>query len=168
MHTRFLYALWMASSASLIVTPFMFRAVTSFPSLKWRSIFLTLGFVRGSLRIAGSSMPLGLWLIFLYHEAISRCRCIASRSQGVRGALTIQSSASRVRAPGQFPSPLRTCISMNTIASYSDIGTGGICDVGRIRDWMHVWLTEFVDVHDIGSEGALPPVSLLQVVGGGR
>lgn len=44
--TFFLNCLWIASSASLIVTPFRFRAVTSKPSGKCRSIFLTGGVTR--------------------------------------------------------------------------------------------------------------------------
>jgi hypothetical protein len=55
MLTRFLNCLWMASSASLMVTPFMFRATTSSPSGKCRVIFLTLGVHSGSFRTAGSS-----------------------------------------------------------------------------------------------------------------
>lgn len=53
--TRFLNCLWMASSASLMVTPFMFRATTSRPSGKWSVIFLTLGVHNGIFRTAGSS-----------------------------------------------------------------------------------------------------------------
>lgn len=64
--TRFLYVLWMASSASFIVTPFMFRAVKSMPSGKWRSIFLTGGVVRNSLRMLGSSIVEGDVFIFLW------------------------------------------------------------------------------------------------------
>ena len=43
--TFFLNCLWIASSASFIVTPFRFRAVTSSPRGKCRSIFLTGGVV---------------------------------------------------------------------------------------------------------------------------
>lgn len=51
----------MASSASLIVTPFRFRAVTSSPNGKCRSIFLTGGVVRCffSQLFSGSSSELG-------------------------------------------------------------------------------------------------------------
>lgn len=56
----------MASRASLIVTPFRLRAVTSLPNGKCRSIFLTGGLVNGSFRIAGSSTVAELLLIFLY------------------------------------------------------------------------------------------------------
>lgn len=71
LRTRFLYALWMASRASLIVTPFRLRAVTSLPNGKCRSIFLTGGLVNGSFRIAGSSTVAELLLIFLY---VHQCR----------------------------------------------------------------------------------------------
>lgn len=64
-HTFFLYCLWIASIASLIVTPFRFRAVTSRPRGKCRSIFLTGGVVRSFLRYSLSSMVLGDVLIFL-------------------------------------------------------------------------------------------------------
>lgn len=66
--TRFLYALWMASMASLMVTPLRFLAVTSIPKGKCRSIFLTGGFVKCILRIEGSSIDMGLELIFLRKE----------------------------------------------------------------------------------------------------
>lgn len=63
--TFFRYALWMASRASLMVTPLRFRAVTSFPNGKCRSIFLTGGVVKCNLRIAVSSTCIEVWLIFL-------------------------------------------------------------------------------------------------------
>lgn len=63
--TFFLNCLWMASSASLIVTPFRFRAVTSRPKGKCKSIFLTGGLTSFSLRISLSSMVFGDLLSFL-------------------------------------------------------------------------------------------------------
>ena len=63
--TFFLNCLWMASMASLMVTPLRFRAVTSRPSGKWRSIFLMGGVVRSFLRTSLSSMDVGDVLIFL-------------------------------------------------------------------------------------------------------
>jgi hypothetical protein len=63
--TLFLNCLWMASSASLMVTPFMFRALTSRPSGKWRVIFLTLGMHKGRARNAGSSTVVGDLFSFL-------------------------------------------------------------------------------------------------------
>ena len=63
--TFFLYCLWIASSASFIVTPFMFRAVTSSPSGKCKSIFLTGGFVRNFLRTSFSSSVAGEVFSFL-------------------------------------------------------------------------------------------------------
>lgn len=51
----FLNCLWIASSASFIVTPFRFRAVTSRPRGKCRSIFLTGGVVRNFLSASLSS-----------------------------------------------------------------------------------------------------------------
>lgn len=63
--TFFLNCLWMASSASLMVTPLEFRAVTSNPRGKWRSIFLTGGLMRRSLRMSLSSMVLGEVFSFL-------------------------------------------------------------------------------------------------------
>ena len=63
--TRFLNCLWMASSASLMVTPFMFRAVTSNPSGKCRAMDLSLGSVRGSFKTDGSSTVLGDLFSFL-------------------------------------------------------------------------------------------------------
>jgi hypothetical protein len=67
-HTFFLYCLWMASSASLMVTPFMFRAVTSSPSGKCRSIFLMRGRQRGFFRMSLSSIVAGDVLIFLQQD----------------------------------------------------------------------------------------------------
>lgn len=57
--TFFLNCLWIASNASLIVTPFRLRAVTSSPNGKCRSIFLTGGSVRNFLSTSFSSMVLG-------------------------------------------------------------------------------------------------------------
>lgn len=64
-HTLFLYALWMASMASLIVTPLRFLAVTSRPKGKCRSIFLIGGVVRSFLRTSLSSTVDGEVLTFL-------------------------------------------------------------------------------------------------------
>ena len=55
----------------MIVTPLRFRAVTSFPNGKWRSILLTGGSERGSLRIAASSIVFGLVLIFLLGMSVA-------------------------------------------------------------------------------------------------
>ena len=63
--TFFLNCLWMASSASLMVTPLRFLAVTSNPSGKCRSIFLTGGVVSSFLRMSFSSTVEGDVLIFL-------------------------------------------------------------------------------------------------------
>lgn len=63
--TFFLNCLCMASRASLIVTPFRFRAVTSRPSGKWRSIFLTGGLVRNFLSASFSSSVAGEVFSFL-------------------------------------------------------------------------------------------------------
>lgn len=64
--TFFLNCLWIASNASLIVTPFRFRAVTSSPRGKCRSIFLTGGVVSIFFRIVGSSTVLVDVLSFLW------------------------------------------------------------------------------------------------------
>jgi hypothetical protein len=63
--TRFLNCLWMASSASLMVTPFMFRAVTSRPSGKCRAMDLSLGSVSGIFKTDGSSTVDGDLFSFL-------------------------------------------------------------------------------------------------------
>lgn len=63
--TFFLNCLWIASNASLIVTPLRFRAVTSSPRGKCRSIFLTGGLVRNFLRVSLSSSVAGDVLSFL-------------------------------------------------------------------------------------------------------
>src|SRR6266498_305283 len=55
----------MASSASLIVTPFMLRAVTSRPRGKCRSIFLTGGVVSIFFKVSGSPIEVGEVLSFL-------------------------------------------------------------------------------------------------------
>ena len=68
MHTLFLNCLWMASSASLIVTPLRFRAVTSSPSGKCRSIFLIGGSVSIFFRMSLSSTVDGEVLTFLYRQ----------------------------------------------------------------------------------------------------
>ena len=65
LRTLFLYCLWMASMASLMVTPLRFRAVTSRPRGKCRSIFLTGGVVSSFLRTSLSSIVEGEVLIFL-------------------------------------------------------------------------------------------------------
>lgn len=64
-HTFFLNCLWMASSASLIVTPLEFRAVTSKPSGKCKSILLTGGLTSFNLRMSLSSTVDGDVLSFL-------------------------------------------------------------------------------------------------------
>lgn len=69
--TFFLNCLWIASSASLIVTPFEFRAVTSRPSGKCRSILLTGGLTRCSLRMSLSSTVDGDVLSFLDGRLVS-------------------------------------------------------------------------------------------------
>jgi hypothetical protein len=69
--TRFLNCLWMASSASLMVTPFMFRAVTSRPSGKCRAMDLSLGSVSGSFKTSGSSTVDGDLFSFLLDECVS-------------------------------------------------------------------------------------------------
>ena len=63
--TFFLNCLWIASNASLIVTPLRFLAVTSRPSGKCRSIFLTGGFVRNFFRTSLSSRDAGEVFSFL-------------------------------------------------------------------------------------------------------
>ena len=91
--TFFLNCLWIASNASLIVTPFRFRAVTSRPRGKWRSIFLTGGVVRCFLRTSLSSSVAGEVFSFLcrrhqqgYHGRVS-CRlknCMVRAREGRR------------------------------------------------------------------------------------
>lgn len=70
--TRFLNCLWMASNASLMVTPFMFRATTSRPSGKCRVIDLSLGSVSGSFSTDGSSTVLGDLFSFLESHLLAR------------------------------------------------------------------------------------------------
>ena len=65
MLTFFLNCLWMASSASFIVTPFRFLAVTSSPRGKCKSIFLTGGSVNIFLRYSLSSILVGDVFSFL-------------------------------------------------------------------------------------------------------
>ena len=65
-HAFFLNCLWMASSASLMVTPFRFLAVTSRPNGKCRSIFLTGGVVRCFFNVSFSSKVAGEVLSFLH------------------------------------------------------------------------------------------------------
>lgn len=55
----------MASRASLIVTPFKFRAVTSRPKGKCKSIFFTGGVVRNFFKASLSSSVAGDVLSFL-------------------------------------------------------------------------------------------------------
>lgn len=62
--TFFFSGLWIASSASRMVTPFRFRAVTMMPVGNWRSILLIKGVVRGFLTSTWSIVP-GDVLIFL-------------------------------------------------------------------------------------------------------
>lgn len=58
----------MASSASFIVTPNLFRAVTTVPSGNCRSITLTKGVTRGLVRMSLSSTLVDDVLIFLFTD----------------------------------------------------------------------------------------------------
>ena len=80
--TFFLNCLWMASQASLIVTPLRFRAVTSSPSGKCRSIFLMGGVQRSFFRASLSSIVDGEVLSFLDPSCQRRVEC------GVTGGKT--------------------------------------------------------------------------------
>ena len=71
--TFFLNCLWMASKASLIVTPLRLRAVTSRPRGKCRSIFLTGGLVRNFFKASFSSTVAGEVLSFLCNQSIRIC-----------------------------------------------------------------------------------------------
>lgn len=102
--TLFLNCLWMASSASLIVTPLRFRAVTSSPRGKWRSIFLTGGVVSIFLRCSLSSTVVGDVLIFLERNRVSRQWCDCGVTTW--GSLTIPASASPWQSEAPFLLPL--------------------------------------------------------------
>lgn len=69
--TFFLNCLYIASRASLIVTPLRFRAVTSRPNGKCRSIFLTGGVTRYFLRASLSSRLAGDVLSFLQEMPVN-------------------------------------------------------------------------------------------------
>lgn len=56
-----------------MVTPFRFRAVTSRPRGKWRSIFLTGGVTRSLLRISLSSIEEGDVFSFLFRQQQAVC-----------------------------------------------------------------------------------------------
>ncbi len=58
----------MASRASLIVTPNLFRAVTTTPCWKWRSIALTRGVIMGFFNMSFSSTVVGDVFIFLFRK----------------------------------------------------------------------------------------------------
>lgn len=73
--TFFLNCLYIASRASLIVTPLRFRAVTSRPNGKCRSIFLTGGVVRNFLRASLSSTDEGDVLSFLEGRSVNNIYC---------------------------------------------------------------------------------------------
>lgn len=77
--TRFLNCLWMASNASLMVTPFMFRATTSRPSGKCRVIDLSLGSVSGSFSTDGSSTVVGDLFSFLESHLLARVQTKKAR-----------------------------------------------------------------------------------------
>jgi hypothetical protein len=66
--TFFLSCLWIASNASLIVTPFKLRAVTSRPKGNCKSTFLTRGSHRGFLRTSLSSTVEGDVFTFLLNR----------------------------------------------------------------------------------------------------
>lgn len=102
--TLFLNCLWMASSASLIVTPLRFRAVTSSPRGKWRSIFLTGGVVSIFLRCSLSSTVVGDVLIFLERNRVSGQWCDCGVTTW--GSLTIPVSASPWQSEAPFLLPL--------------------------------------------------------------
>lgn len=78
--TFFLNCLWIASSASLIVTPLRLRAVTSRPSGKCRSTFLTSGRQSGFFRTSLSSIVAGDVLNFLYAMSASPHHMMPPRS----------------------------------------------------------------------------------------
>lgn len=79
-----------------MVTPFRFRAVTSSPRGKWRSIFLTGGLVKCFLRISFSSIVVGDVLIFLQAAQTTVSRAVLGEVKGeVKGGKhTSQSSES--------------------------------------------------------------------------
>ena len=81
--TRFLLALWMASRASLMVTPLRYRAVIFMPREVTRSIRLTGGSVRCFVRISLSSTWEEDVLIFLDKEAmVSKCGVMGGQGEG--------------------------------------------------------------------------------------
>lgn len=98
--------------ASLIVTPRRFRAVTSMPSGKCRSILLTGGLVRCSLRMSLSSIVLEEVLIFLCVVRGNESAQVAPRHATAAGGdqgreLTILSFVSPARAQARCLVPLQ-------------------------------------------------------------
>ena len=101
----------MASRASLIVTPLRFRAVTSSPSGKCRSIFLTGGLVKNFLSASFSSSVAGDVFNFLQPNTVTfsnrrgRGRCM-SYQLSFWVSLAISSSFPSFSAPSTRQQPL--------------------------------------------------------------
>lgn len=100
--TFFLYCLCIASRASLMVTPLRFRAVTSRPRGKWRSIFLTGGVTRNLLRISLSSIVEGDVFSFLFHP-----RQVDSHTVSQERGHTSQSFAFQWQSQSEFDPSLQ-------------------------------------------------------------
>ena len=99
--TFFLNCLWIASSASLMVTPFKFRAVTSRPRGKCKSIFFTGGVVRSFFSASRSSIVVGDVFNFLcYGSGI-----FPTRGSMGASALHREHTNSTAVSPLRFPTP---------------------------------------------------------------
>lgn len=156
--TLFLNCLWMASKASLIVTPLRFRAVTSKPSGKWRSIFFTGGSVKSFLRMSFSSTVLGDVFTFLSAKG-----CPISQLVRITSARGLKDSPSRLLCLGRnLELLLLGSFGMTLSAWRPQSPKGGGEEGGEDRGNKH---TEVFDtVHAWCCYGALP--WLLCLLGG--
>ncbi len=162
----------MASNASLIVTPFMFRAVTSSPVGNRRSIFLTGGSVRCFLSASLSSMVLGDVLTFLRAVPSSTSypsqmgECFVSRAAArANGSLPVE----RLGFLGDLQLfPFGLCAKKSApvlptsrvLLSMSSTQRLG-CLIKCVRHIKHAgWLTQVRDVEHPCHAGARPPMLL--------
>jgi hypothetical protein len=127
----------MASNASLIVTPFRFRAVTSSPRGKWRSIFLTGGSVSIFLRelFSGSSIDIGDLLIrlnIMTHQS-SFYQNVRKLSQGQGMARTSEAFQSKCTYQFSF------CVSLAIFSSFPSFSILHVSS--RLDEWKRAGLS---------------------------
>ena len=161
----------MASSASLMVTPFRLRAVTSSPKGKCRSIFLMGGWQRSFLRTSLSSMDEGAVLSFLHsgrHVSPAPYSSIE---------LTCSASDNDAKLTNTEHQPVKNyetyqfsfCVSGAILSSTPSFSAHVISTRTHSTTKQASSLTEIIDVEDAGDRTARSPVlDLLLVARRGR